>query len=56
MRQREFGPKLWRRDLLELKGSHGPHPPFPLGVSLTSLCRQTGRQTDWKEEEGECCW
>lgn len=30
---------------MELKGPHGPHPSFPLGVSLTSLSRQTSRET-----------
>lgn len=43
---------------MELKGPHGPHPSFPLGVSLTSLSRQTSRQTDCGQEEEEvvCCW
>lgn len=35
VREREFGPKLWRKDLGELKGSQGPLPPFPLGVPFT---------------------
>lgn len=34
-REREFGLKLWNRDLGELKASQGPLPPFPLGVPLT---------------------
>lgn len=42
---------------MELKGPHGPHPSFPLGVSLTSLSRQTSRETvGGGEEEVVCCW
>lgn len=36
-REREFGLKLWNGDLGEPKASHGPLPPFPLGVPITPV-------------------
>lgn len=35
VREREFGPKLWRKDLEELKASQGPLSPFQLGPPMT---------------------
>lgn len=52
VREREFGPKSWRRDLVELKSSPGPHLLFPLGVSLTPLGRQTSRLTGGRRRKG----